>query len=232
MQNSQAALVVAVDGPSGSGKSSVSRGVAKNRGWRYLDTGAMYRSAALAAIRADTNLDDPVAVEELLAQLELQITTDPENPRVFLDGESIDEAIRTAEVTSFVSRVSAIPKVREFMVARQRQEAHEAIASGVGIVVEGRDIGTTVLPSADLKIYLTADQEARAARRALQDNESGREAEVASTAASLAARDKADSSRAASPLVKAADAVVLDATFLTLDEVIAEVIGLIEAREQ
>lgn len=232
MRNSQAAAVVAVDGPSGSGKSSVSRGVAATRGWRYLDTGSMYRATALAASRDQTDLNDPAAVEQLLATLDLQVTTDPENPGVVLDGESVDEAIRTEEVTSFVSQVSAIPAVREFMVARQQEEVRRALAEGAGIVVEGRDIGTTVLPNADLKIYLTADQEARAARRALQDNASGRAAKVADTAASLAARDKADSSRAASPLAKADDAVAVDATFLTLDEVISEVLELIEARQR
>lgn len=224
-------LVVAMDGPSGSGKSSVSRAVATKLGWRYLDTGAMYRSAALAAMRRGVDVADDAAIAAMLADLVLNITTDPQNPGVSLHGVSVDEEIRSKEVTSHVSAVSALPAVRTFMVERQRREVVNASEAGTGIVVEGRDIGTTVLPNADLKIFLTADQEARAARRAMQDELEGREAKIDETAAALAARDKADSQRKASPLTKADDAVPVDATFLDLNGVVNVVLGLIAERQ-
>lgn len=224
-------LVVAVDGPSGSGKSSVSRAVATKLDYRYLDTGAMYRSAALAAMQGEVDLDDSDAVEAMLNSLGLDVTTDPQAPGVSLRGTPVNEEIRSKDVTNHVSKVSAIPAVRTYMVDRQRDEVRDAKLAGTGIVVEGRDIGTTVLPNADLKVFLTADQEARAERRAKQDELEGRTAEVDETSAALAARDKADSQRKASPLTKADDAVGVDATFLDLDGVIDVVLDLIAERQ-
>lgn len=220
-------LVIAVDGPSGSGKSSVSRAVAEKFGYRYLDTGAMYRAVALWMHQHGVDVSDPAAVAALVDDVDLKSGTDPSAPSISIDGEDVGEAIRTDAVTAMVSAVSAVPEVRAMLLERQRAQAAAAMQADTGIVVEGRDIGTTVLPDADLKIFLTADQEARAARRTAQDQQEGRGGEVSATAASLAARDAADKSRAASPLTKADDAVEVDATFMTFDEVVDRVTQLV-----
>ncbi len=220
-------LVVAVDGPSGSGKSSVSRAAAKTFGYRYLDTGAMYRAAAYWMKQQGIDVNDANAVAAQVPNIVLESGTDPQCPAISVNGRDVEAAIRTDEVTSIVSAVSAVPEVRTAMVELQRAEVATAVKDGTGIVVEGRDIGTTVLPGAGLKIFLTADQAARAARRTAQDEQAGRGGEVTATAASLAARDTADKSRIASPLVKANDAVEIDATFLSFDDVVARVEALI-----
>lgn len=223
------AIVVAVDGPSGSGKSSVSRAVATQRGLRYLDTGAMYRAAALAALRINLDLTDASAVAGFLDGLELSMVADPQAPDVLLGGRSVEPEIREQHVTNAVSAVSAIPSVRSFMVAKQRAEVDSAQALGLGIIVEGRDIGTTVLPNADVKVFLTADTNARAQRRTEQDLLDGRVAEVANVEASLEARDRADSTRDSSPLQQANDAIVIDATFLNFQDVVAELLGIVDS---
>lgn len=223
----RSAFVVAIDGPSGSGKSSVSRGIATMFGFRYLDTGAMYRAVAWWLLRNGVDVNDENAVAELIPQIAIENGTDPARPFVTVDGTDVSLEIREQFVTSAVSAVSAVPEVRQAMVAAQRSEVAAAKRAGVGIVVEGRDIGTTVLPDADLKIFLTADNAARAERRAAQDNEEGRETQVGQTAAALAARDAADSSRKASPLTQADDAVVIDATTLGFDQVVSEVERLV-----
>ena len=220
-------LVIAVDGPSGSGKSSVSRAVAATFGFRYLVTGAMYRAVALWMHQHGIDSSDPASVAAQVANVELTSGTDPDAPTISVDGVDVAEAIRTDAVTAMVSAVSAVPEVRAMLLDRQRAEAANAKAAGTGIVVEGRDIGTTVLPDADLKVFLTADQAARAARRTAQDQEEGRGGEVDATAQSLAARDAADKSRAASPLTKAEDAIEIDATFKTFDEVVDLVTQLV-----
>lgn len=217
--------VIAVDGPSGSGKSSVSKAVARELGLRYLDTGAMYRAATLAMLQAEVDLADAAAVAAQLADVQLESITDPDHPSVMLNGQNVDGPIREADVTSSVSAVSAVPQVRAEMVAKQRQAVADAVAAGNGIVVEGRDIGTTVLPDAPLKIFLTASAAARAARRTLQDESEGRSVNE-DTEAALKQRDKADSSRAASPLTQAEDAIVIDATDLTFDQVVAKIVEL------
>jgi len=204
--------VVALDGPSGTGKSSVARRLAVRLGTRYLDTGAMYRAATLAVLRAGIALEDVVAVLDTVEHTEIEVSTDPDSPAVLLDGDRVDAEIRSAEVTSAVSAVSALPQVRARLVAAQR----ELIADG-GIVVEGRDIGTVVWPSAWPKVYLTASPEIRARRRA---GETGRVAALESVAADIERRDRLDSGRAASPLVQAEDAVELDTTELDIDEVV------------
>lgn len=219
--------VIAVDGPSGSGKSSVSRAVATTFGFQYLDTGAMYRAAALWLAEHDVDPADADAVARQVPNISVTSGTDPQNPGIFIDGRDVEAEIRTEQVTAMVSAVSAVPQIRSAMVDRQREIVAAALAAGTGIVVEGRDIGTTVLPTADVKIFLTADQAARAARRAAQDEQEGRSSEVSATAASLAARDAADKSRVASPLVKADGAVEIDATFRSFDEVVAVVVDLV-----
>ena len=221
-------LVIAVDGPSGSGKSTVARGVARALGLRYLDTGAMYRAVTWAALQRGLDPTDATAVGDLAATASLEMGTDPAEPTVTIDGADATVAVRSQPVTSAVSAVSAVPAVRSAMVRRQR----ELIDDG-GIVVEGRDIGTTVAPQARLKVFLTADPAARAHRRGLEQN--GPDLDAAAldrTREDLLRRDAADSGRAASPLAQAADAVVIDSTDLGPDEVIAKVLDLLAAVEQ
>jgi cytidylate kinase len=211
--------IVALDGPSGTGKSTVARRLASRLGARYLDTGAMYRAATVAALRAGVDLSDGVAVTKVVEAAKIEISTDPENVSITLDGEPVDEAIRTAETTAAVSAVSAVPAVRALLVDAQR----ELIGDG-GIVVEGRDIGSVVWPSARPKVYLTASPEARARRRA---GELG--SDVSAVAADIARRDQLDSSRAASPLVQSGDAIEVDTTELGIDEVVARLVELTDA---
>jgi len=213
--------VIAVDGPSGSGKSTVSRRLAQRLGARYLDTGAMYRAATLAVLRAGVDPHDAETVVKITASLDLSIATDPAAPHVFLDQEPVDEPIRGPEVTAQVSAVAAIPDVRRLLVDRQRKiiAAHRRAE---GIVVEGRDIGAVVAPDADLKVFLTAEPDERARRRSAEQA-----ADLQATAADLARRDRLDSSRAADPLARAPDAVVLDTTELGVDEVVDRLAGLL-----
>jgi cytidylate kinase len=214
--------VVALDGPSGTGKSTVARRLAQRLGARYLDTGAMYRAATLAVLRAQTPLDDATAIAATVAAAEVSISTDPVAPGVTLDGGPVDADIRSADVTSAVSAVSAVPAVREQLVALQR-----AIITGGGgargIVVEGRDIGSVVWPEARPKVYLTASPEARAQRRA---GELGSGVDVAAVAADIARRDRLDSTRATSPLSRADGAVDLDTTALGIDEVVQRLVDM------
>jgi CMP/dCMP kinase len=212
-------VLVAIDGPAGSGKSSVARAVAERLGFANLDTGATYRAVALAALGEGVDLDDGAALAAI-AGVDLTATG------VFYRGEHIpDEALRTPEVSAAASRVSAHPELREVLVERQRTAAREAQATG-GAVVEGRDIGTVVLPDAGLKVFLSASPEERARRRALQ---TGREVELGRIREAMRARDRRDSEREASPLKPAPGAVVLDTTGLPLEEVVARIVEL--ARE-
>lgn len=221
------AVTVAVDGSAGSGKSSVSRGVARALGMRYLDTGAMYRAATLWMLRAGVDVSDPAAVADRAGEPLIESTTDPVAPAIALDGVDVSAEIRTPEVTGAVSAVSAVPAVRTRMVQMQRDAVAAAVATGAGIVVEGRDIGTVVLPTADLKVFLVADPIVRAQRRAAEDAARGHGAAVEATAQDLARRDAADSQRVASPLAKADDAVVVDATYDDLATVTARVKALV-----
>ena len=216
--------MVAIDGPSGSGKSSVARGVASRLGLRYLDTGAMYRGMTWWMLEHEVDVDDPAAVAARASEAVLQSGTDPENPTITVDGTDVAVAIRGPAVTGAVSAVSAVPQIRTRMVELQR----EIIRDG-DIVVEGRDIGAVVAPAADVKVYLTADPAARAARRSLELQHDPT-ATVEATLSDLHRRDRIDSTRAASPLTRADDAVVVDATSLGLDEVIALVTELVLQR--
>jgi CMP/dCMP kinase len=208
--------VVALDGPSGTGKSTVARRLASRLGARYLDTGAMYRAATVAVLRGGIDVTDPVAVTRAVEAAKIVISTDPEQVSITLDGDPVDADIRSAETTAAVSAVSAVAAVRALLVDAQR----ELIADG-GIVVEGRDIGSVVWPTARPKVYLTASPEARARRRAGE-----LESDVASVAADSNRRDELDSSRAASPLRQASDAIELDTTDLDVDEVVAKLLEL------
>ena len=214
-------LVVAIDGPSGSGKSSTSRGVADRLRLAYLDTGAMYRAMTWALLQRGVDLSDTDAVAAASARVTLTSGTDPLDPTIHADGTDVADPIRSDEITGSVSLVAAVPQVRELLVHLQR----EAIAASDGIVVEGRDIGSVVVPDAPVKIYLVADPAARAARRAAENGG----ADAAATEAALAARDQIDSTRAASPLVQSEGAIVVDGTHLTLDEVIDTIVGIVDA---
>jgi cytidylate kinase len=216
-------IVIAVDGTSGSGKSSTSRGVADRLGLRYLDTGAMYRALTWWMLRHGVDVHDPEAVAARCGEPRIVSGTDPLAPTITVDGEDVAAAIREPDVNAAVSPVSAVPDVRARMVALQRAAIDEA-RQGPGIVVEGRDIGSVVCPEAPVKVYLSADAGARANRRAAEEGGS----DVGATEASLLARDRIDSGRAVSPLVMAEGAVHIDTTAYSLDEVIAQVVALVE----
>lgn len=211
-------MIIAVDGPGGSGKSTVSRELAERLGWLHLDTGAFYRAATLAVLRARVDLS---VEDEVIGAVGVR-TFVQERGRMYLDGEDVSADIRSMEVTASVSTVAALPDVREVMVSHQR-----AWVSGHGrdVVVEGRDIGTVVFPEADLKIWLSASVEERARRRALQTGE-----DPAVVMKELDRRDRADSTREVSPLVPAKDAIHLDTTGMTVDEVVDRIVYLIETK--
>jgi cytidylate kinase len=214
-----AGFLVTIDGPAGSGKSSVARAVAGRLGVVNLNTGAAYRAAALLALREGADLDDGAR----LAELARRVGLDPDG--ALIDGGRVPEAdLRTPEVSAAASKVSARPELREVLLPVQRAAAEEAHERG-GAVVEGRDIGTVVLPAAELKVYLSAAPEERARRRASQ---TGREGELDRIREAIATRDRQDSEREVSPLKPAPDAVVLDTTALSLDEVISRVLDLAE----
>jgi CMP/dCMP kinase len=216
-------VVVAMDGPSGSGKSSTSRGVADRLGLRYLDTGAQFRAMAVWMLRHDVDVDDAQAVTAHAGEPDIVSGTDPLQPTITLDGEDVAAAIRSPEATAAVSPVATVPAVRRRLLELQRAIIAAALGEG-GIVVEGRDIGSVVWPEAEVKLYLTADAAARAARRAAE-NGSG---SVETTEAELLRRDEIDSGRTAAPLVVPEGAVHLDTTPWDLDEVIDRVVAIVE----
>jgi cytidylate kinase len=216
-------LVITIDGPAGTGKSSVSRGLARSLGARYLDTGAMYRIVTLAVIRADVDLTDTPAIEAAAAGVPLSVGYDPDEDRAYLDAEDVSAEIRGDEVTKAVSAVSAVPAVRARLVGLQRE-----LAFGPGsVVVEGRDIGTVVLPHADLKIFLTASAEERARRRNDQNVASGLDDDYDAVLADVKRRDHLDSTRPVSPLRAAEDAVVVDTSDMTEPDVVGHLLELV-----
>ncbi|HEX6469231.1 MAG TPA: (d)CMP kinase [Streptosporangiaceae bacterium] len=218
-------LVIAVDGPAGSGKSSAAKGAARTLGLRYLDTGAMYRAMTWWMLHTGVPVDDPAAVADAAARPAIEVGTDPDAPTISVDGADVSAPIRTREVSNAVSAVASVPEVRRRMVALQR----DIIRAG-GIVAEGRDIGTIVAPDADLKVFLTASDRVRAQRRA-KDLLADPAATVDITLAEQARRDRLDSTRKTSPLAKAADAVEIDSTTLTLDDVIDMIVRLAKERQ-
>ncbi|MBB6172328.1 cytidylate kinase [Nocardiopsis mwathae] len=215
-------IVIAIDGPSGSGKSSTAKGVARARELRYLDTGAMYRAMTWWMLDQGIDVDDADSVAEASSRPVITMGTDPAAPTVDVDGTDVAAAIRTQEVTGSVSAVSAVPAVRERLVALQRETIARACREAAGIVVEGRDITTVVAPDAPVKIFLTASAEARANRRSKEVDTD----DIAATQADLARRDLLDSTRSDSPLTQTEDALELETSNLTLDEVIAIVVKL------
>ena len=234
MSNDIRPLVVAVDGPAGSGKSSVCRGAAARLSWHYLDTGAMYRAMTWAVLDAGIDPDDAEAVARFAKKPDIASGTNPRLPTIEVDGVDVADAIREDRITGAVSAVSAVPKVRQLLVQKQRDAAMVAMRSGSGIVVEGRDITTVVLPNAHLKIFLTASPEVRAQRRAREQADGALVSAdaVVATEAALSRRDALDSSRVTSPLTKAEDAIELDTSDLTLDQVIAKVVAYAKAASQ
>ena len=220
-------FLLAIDGPSGTGKSTVSRRIAQYAGARYLDTGAMYRVATLHVLKAGIDPADPAAAEAIIeatSQLPLQVNEDPQSTEVLLDGEDVSADIRGPEVTAHVSAVAAIPEVRTNLVQLQRDLA----AAAGRCVVEGRDIGTVVLPDAPVKVYMTASAEVRAQRRFDQDTAAGRDVSYEAVLADVQRRDEADSTRETSPLRPAEDATILDTGEMSIEEVIEAIAGLIE----
>jgi cytidylate kinase len=209
--------VIAIDGPAGSGKSTIAARVARKLGYVNLESGAMYRALALKAMEQQVSLDDGEALRQLAADSAIELEPHGEGNRVLLDGRDVSQRIRDTDVTAAASRVSIHPQVREVMVARQRELGRDG-----GVVMEGRDIGTAVFPNADLKIFLDADQNVRAERRVLQVGSRSPE-ETQRVIAELAARDQRDRTRSTSPLVAAPDAVHIDTTHKSIDDVVAEV---------
>lgn len=219
-------MVIAVDGPAGTGKSTVSRGLARALGARYLDTGAMYRIVTLAVLRAGVELSDTPAIEAAATGVPLSVGYDPDEDRAYLDAEDVSVEIRGAEVTNAVSAVSAVPAVRARLVGLQRE-----LTAGPGsVVVEGRDIGTVVLPDADLKIFLTASAEERARRRNEQNAAAGLTDDYESVLADVQRRDHLDATRTVSPLRTAEDALVVDTSDMSAAEAVAQLLQLVRGR--
>jgi cytidylate kinase len=217
-------LIIAIDGPSGVGKSTLSKRLAGELGYVNLDTGAMYRAVTLAARRRGIDPVDAPALVELCRDIAISFDRQGPLERVLLDGEDVSEAIRTPENSQLTPLFAACPEVREAMVRRQRELGREG-----GVVLEGRDIGTVVFPLADVKFFLAATADERGRRRYLELRDKGVDVDLAQTVVEVEARDDADSSRAASPLCQAEDARVIDTTKLSIDEVLAEMLETVKA---
>jgi CMP/dCMP kinase len=217
-------MIVAIDGPAASGKSTVARALARRLGMGYLDTGAMYRSVAWLALRDGVSVEDETALVELAKAHPVSFVVGPESPwpKVVVDGQDITGAIRTPEVDTAVSPVSRMPHVRRIMVDEQRALA----GGGSDWVVEGRDIGTVVFPGAEVKVFITASAEERARRRAADERAAGLMPSVDDTQARIEARDHYDSSREASPLVAADDAQLIDTTGISVEQVVDAIVAL------
>ena len=213
--------VIAIDGPAGSGKSSTARLVALRLGFVYLDTGAMYRCVALAAIDAGVDLKDEKALGEIAGSMEIDFIHTGTGDKVLLNGEDVSLRIREPKIDSASSLVSSYGRVREIMVGLQRK-----FGARSNIVAEGRDMGTVVFPQADLKIFLVANLDTRAARRSLQLKNAGIETSIDEQISSLSSRDKFDSSRNHSPLAKADDAIEIDTTVISLDEQVEKILEI------
>lgn len=214
--------IITIDGPSGSGKGTVSRAVAQNLGWALLDSGALYRLVALAGRRAGVELAAGEALAALARGLDIRFGSDSRGgERILLDGQDVSNAIRTEEAGNDASKVAALVPVREALLERQRR-----FATAPGLVADGRDMGTVVFPDAPLKIFLVADAEERAQRRYKQLKDKGLPASLAHLSEDIAERDRRDATRAVSPLRASADAVILDSTGLAIDAVVARVMQL------
>jgi cytidylate kinase len=223
--DSRKGFVVTIDGPAASGKSTTARRVAEELGWLYLDTGAMYRAMAVKALDEGIPLDDAVAIGNLADRTAVRLEKASRGMRVLLDEQDVSTRIRTPEVDRAVGPVCEVPRVREVMVALQR----DASAQG-NLITEGRDMGTVVFPGADLKFYMVASLEARAARRQRDMEKQGRDMTLAALAEEIRIRDERDSRRSASPLVPAPDAIALDTTRMSIEEQIRFILERIHAK--
>lgn len=212
---------IAIDGPAGAGKSTVARLTANRLNFKYVDTGAMYRAVTWKVLQDDIPLDDSDKVAHVAEAMELVLQTTPDGTKVYVDGKDVTEDIRSVHVTSHVSRIAKIAAVREVLVQKQKQMAAEG-----GVVMDGRDIGTKVLPDAALKVFLTASIEERARRRFVEMRAKGIETELEKLRLEIAERDELDSKREVSPLKKAEDAVVVDTTGLSIEQVVEKILEL------
>ncbi|HXT61796.1 MAG TPA: (d)CMP kinase [Pyrinomonadaceae bacterium] len=217
-------LIIAIDGPSGAGKSTLGRMLARALNLLYIDTGSMYRAVALAVLESSISSTDDVAVESLAGRVDIDLKGDPDSLRVTLGGVDVTEQIRSEEVTDLSSIISTIPAVRRAMVARQREMGKR------GAVLNGRDIGTVVFPDADVKFFLTAVPQERAARRFNEERAHDPNANFEETFADMAERDARDSTREDSPLKAADDAIIVDSTGLSIDEVFKKMMSQVERR--
>lgn len=217
-------LIIAIDGPSGAGKSTLGRMLARALNLLYIDTGSMYRAVALAVMESSISATDDVAVGSLAGRVDIELEGDPDSLRVTLGGVDVTEQIRTEEVTELSSIISTIPEVRQAMVARQREMGQR------GAVLNGRDIGTVVFPDADVKFFLTAVPQERAARRFNEERAQDPNADFEETFADMAERDRRDSTRADSPLKAAEDAIIVDSTGLAIDEVFQRMMRSIDKK--
>ena len=219
---------VAIDGPAGAGKSTLARQLAEKMGFLYVDTGAIYRTVALKVLRSGADPARPEQVMELLEGLDISMDYGPDGQqRMFLEGEDVSQAIREHRVSGLTSRVSAIPAVREFLLDFQRRQAREH-----DVVMDGRDIGTVVLPQADVKIFLTAAPEARARRRLLELEQRGQQVEFEAVLRDIIQRDRQDEERSVAPLRRAEGAVLLDTTLLDLEQSLERLVSIVKEKIQ
>lgn len=218
---------IAIDGPAGAGKSTIAKLAAEKLQYTYVDTGAMYRALTYKALQQHTNLSDEQVLLDLLLHTRIELEPSPAGQQVFLDGQNVSEAIRTPEVTANVSEVAAHAAVRKEMVDRQMK-----LAEAGGVLMDGRDIGTHVIPDAELKIFMSASADERARRRFEDNHTRGIHIPVEELKQDILRRDKLDSEREASPLVQAEDALYLDTTTLSIDEVVEEIVKLVKVKEQ
>lgn len=220
-------LSIAIDGPAAAGKSTVAKIVAEKFSYIYIDTGAMYRAITFKAQQADINLDDEMSLFKLLQNTEIELLPGAEGQLVYLDGKDVTEEIRSSEVTNCVSIVAKHKLIRDEMVKRQQQFAKRG-----GVVMDGRDIGTFVLPNAEVKVFLLASVEERAQRRHLENMKKGYPSDLEKLKEEIATRDKIDSEREFAPLRKADDAVEIDTTSLTIEDVVAKIVDLAVERNE
>ena len=214
-------IQIAIDGPAGAGKSTVAKIVAEQLGFTYIDTGAMYRAATYKALKENIKLDDESKLEEMLLRTKIDLKPSPNGQLVFVDGEEVTEKIRSNEITANVPQVAALGKVREILVAKQKELAKDG-----AVVMDGRDIGTHVLKDAELKIFMSASVEERARRRQLENEKRGIPSDFEKLKEEIALRDQQDMEREISPLVQAEDAIYLDTTHLSIDEVAEKILSL------
>ncbi|HKS26660.1 MAG TPA: (d)CMP kinase [Pyrinomonadaceae bacterium] len=219
-------MIIAIDGPSGAGKSTLGRMIARELGYLYIDTGSMYRAVALAVIESNVPLNDSQRVAEVAERADIKLEGDPDSLRVSLNGRDISEEIRTEEVSHASSVISTIPEVRRTLVERQRRMGRQG-----RVVLDGRDIGTVVFPNADVKFFLTAQPQERASRRYKEDRLRERDVTFEETLTDITSRDQRDSTREDSPLAIAENAVVIDSTDLSIEEVAGRMLAVIREKE-